>query len=77
MVSRPRGHGAGTKSNYGGTRRFNDEDIQRWIDDSIITLNGCRNGRECVWIITDNYECAVYVDSLKEMANAEIEKQLL
>lgn len=38
MVSRPRGHGAGTKSNY---------------------------------------ECAVYVDSLKEMANAEIEKQLL
>lgn len=56
---------------------LNDEDVQRWIDDSTITLNGCRNGRDCVWIITDNYECAVYVDSLKELSDKEVDEQLL
>lgn len=56
---------------------LNDEDIQRWIDDDTITLSGCRNGRDCVWVILENYDCAVYVDSLEELSDKEVEQQLL
>ena len=56
---------------------LNDEDIQRWIDDSTITLNDCRNDRDCVWVIADNYECAVYVDRLENLSDNEVKEQLL
>lgn len=56
---------------------LNDEDIQRWIDDDTITLSGCRNGRDCVRVILENYDCAVYVDSLEELSDKEVEQQLL
>lgn len=56
---------------------LDDEGIQEWIDDSTITLSRCRNGRDCVWVITDSFDCAVYVDSLEELSDKEVEEQLL
>jgi len=54
-----------------------EEEIQRWIDDNTITLNKCRNGREVVWIMTENKEACVYVDDLSSLDDDEIEEQLL
>lgn len=56
---------------------LNDEDIQRWIDDSTITLNECRNGRYCVWVVTEAFGRVVYVDNLEGLSDTEVEEQLL
>ena len=33
---------------------LDNNDIQQWINDDTITLNTCRNGKDVVWIITEN-----------------------
>lgn len=51
--------------------------IQDAIDHGIITLNGCRNGRDAVWHLDESIECCVYVDTLEELSQEEIEKELM
>lgn len=53
------------------------EDIQYEIDHDVISLCTCRNGRDCVWYLDDVKESCIYVDTLKELDDEEIEKELL
>ena len=55
---------------------LDNNDIQQWINDDTITLNTCRNGKDVVWIITENKEVCVYVDDLSVLDEKEIEEQL-
>ena len=55
---------------------LDNNDIQQWINDDTITLNTCRNGKDVVWIITENKEVCVYVDDLSVLDKKEIEEQL-
>lgn len=55
---------------------LNEEEIQSWIDTGAITLNTCRNGKDAVWILTENREACVYVNDLSFLSEKEIEKQL-
>lgn len=56
----------------------NPEALERWYTDSTVTINGCRNGRDAAYILTDNgKESAVYVDLLQELTPEEIKKEML
>lgn len=54
-----------------------EEQTQAWLDDDTITINTCRNGRDAVWIVTENDEVAVYIDTLDTLSQKEIEEQLM
>lgn len=57
---------------------MSESDIQYEIDHDVISLSTCRNGRDVVWVQTnDTAFAAVYVDTLEELSNEEIEKELL
>jgi hypothetical protein len=59
------------------TDDMSDSDIQYEIDHDVISLSTCRNGRDVVWAqISDTKTRAVYVDTLEELSNEEIEKEL-
>lgn len=59
------------------TDDMSDSDIQYDIDHDVISLSTCRNGRDVVWAqISDTKTRAVYVDTLEELSNEEIEKEL-
>lgn len=53
------------------------ENIEDYYNDDTITINKCRNGRIVAWCIwsEDNQAC-VYVDTLEELDEEEIEKEL-
>lgn len=55
---------------------LDEENIQSWINDDTITLNTCRNGRDVIWILTENKEVCVYIDDLSFLSEKEIEEQL-
>lgn len=55
---------------------LDEESIQSWINDDTITLNTCRNGRDVIWILTENKEVCVYIDDLSFLSEKEIEEQL-
>ena len=56
----------------------NPEFIQMLIDDNSITINTARSGRDVAWIIIeDNYEVAVYVDTLDILSDDDIQRELL
>jgi len=55
---------------------LDEENIQSWINDDTITLNTCRNGRDVIWILTENKEVCVYIDDLLFLNEKEIEEQL-
>ena len=55
---------------------LDEENIQLWINDDTITLNTCRNGRDVIWILTENKEVCVYIDDLSFLNEKEIEEQL-
>lgn len=55
---------------------LDEENIQSWINDDTITLNTCRNGRDVIWILTENKEVCVYIDDLSFLNDKEIEEQL-
>lgn len=58
------------------TDDMSESDIQYEIDYDVISLCTCRNGRDCVWYLDDVRELCVYVDTLKELDNEEIEEEL-
>lgn len=53
------------------------ETIQRFVKDDSLTINTARNGRDVVWLLTENQNIAVYVDSLQELSEEEIESELM
>lgn len=53
---------------------LDEENIQSWINDDTITLNTCRNGRDVIWILTENKEVCVYIDDLSFLNEKEIEE---
>lgn len=55
---------------------LNEEEIQSWIDTGAITLNTCRNGKDAVWVLTENREACIYVNGLSFLDEKEIEEQL-
>lgn len=55
---------------------LDEDDIQLWINDDTITLNTCRNGRDVIWILTENKEACIYIDDLSFLSEKEIEEQL-
>lgn len=55
---------------------LDEENIQSWINDDTITLNTCRNGRDVIWILTENKGVCVYIDDLSFLNEKEIEEQL-
>ena len=55
---------------------LDEESIQSWINDDTITLNTCRNGRDVIWILTENKEVRVHIDDLSFLSEKEIEEQL-
>ena len=50
---------------------LDEENIQSWINDDT-----CRNGRDVIWILTENKEVCVYIDDLSFLNEKEIEEQL-
>lgn len=57
---------------------MSESDIQYAIDHDVISLSTCRNGRDVVWAQTsDTDTLAVYVDTLKELDEEEMRKELL
>jgi len=53
----------------------NDETIERFVKDDSLTINTARNGRDVVWLVTENQNISVYVDSLQELSEEEIESE--
>ncbi len=55
----------------------NENSIQEWLNDDTISICTCRNERSVVWIITDCKEVCIYVDTLEQLSNVEIKRELL
>lgn len=53
------------------------ESLNDWLQDDTISISTCRNKRDVVWILTDTQECCLYIDTLEELSQEEIEEQLL
>ena len=53
------------------------ETMQRFVKDDSLTINTARNGRDVVWLLTENQNIAVYVDSLQQFTEEEIERELM
>ena len=53
------------------------ESLNDWLRDDTISISTCRNKRDVVWILTDTQECCLYIDTLEELSQEEIEEQLL
>ena len=50
--------------------------IQEDINNSYLTSNKCRNGREVIWYLDEANESCVYIDTLEELSDKEIENEL-
>ena len=54
-----------------------ESDIETMQRDDSLTINTARNGRDVAWMLTENQNIAVYVDSLQELSEEEIERELM
>ena len=52
------------------------EDVFGDIENGYLTENETRSGRDVVWYMDGEKECAVYVDTLEVLTEEEIETQL-
>lgn len=55
----------------------NENSIQEWLDDDTISICTCRSGRTAACIITDCKEACVYVDTLEQLTDVQIKRELL
>ena len=53
------------------------ETMQRFVKDDSLTINTARNGRDAAWMLTETQNIAVYVDSLQQLTEEEIERELM
>lgn len=51
--------------------------MQEWLADDAIGICTCRSGRTAAYIITDCEEACVYVDTLEQLTDVQIERELL
>ena len=54
-----------------------ESDIETMQRDDSLTINTARNGRDVAWMLTETQNIAVYVDSLQELSEEEIERELM
>lgn len=54
-----------------------EDTIQEWLADDTISICTCRSGRTAAYIITDCEEACVYVDTLEQLTDVQIERELL
>ena len=55
-----------------------DEDIQIYLDDGTATINETRGGKDVAWVVwSENEQAAVYVDTMEELSDDEIERELV
>lgn len=52
------------------------ENLRGLIKNNTITQNTCRNGREVLWYLDDNYDVAIYLDTLDFLSDEEKNEQL-
>lgn len=56
---------------------YDEEFMAQLIRENDVTINKARNGRYVAWVILEEREAAVYVDTLEELTPEEIEKELM
>ncbi len=56
---------------------LNPENILEHIIHYVLTENVARNGRDVLWYMDEVNNIAFYVDTLEELTEQEIEKELL
>lgn len=54
-----------------------EDTIQEWLADDTISICTCRSGRTAACIITDCKEACVYVDTLEQLTDVQIKRELL
>ena len=54
-----------------------ESDIETMQRDDSLTINTARNGRDVAWMLTETQNIAVYVDSLQQLTEEEIERELM
>lgn len=64
---------------YYETEDEKKESLRHLYDTDMLTRNMARNGREVLWYIDpDNGKCvSIYIDTLEELSEEEIEEQLV
>lgn len=54
----------------------NEETLCEWYEDGTASINIARNGRTVAWVLLESAEKAIYVDTLEELTEEEIESEL-
>ena len=54
----------------------NEETLCEWYENGTASINTARNGRTVAWVLLESAEKAVYVDTLEELTEEEIESEL-
>ena len=54
----------------------NEETLREWYENGTASINIARNGRAVAWVLLDCAEKALYVDTLEELTEEEIESEL-
>lgn len=54
----------------------NEETLCEWYENGTASINIARNGRAVAWVLLDCAEKALYVDTLEELTEEEIESEL-
>lgn len=50
--------------------------IEQDQEHDYLTVNIARNGKNVIWYLDENYNVAVYTDTLEQLSENEIEEQL-
>lgn len=56
---------------------FDEPNINNDRKHDYLTENIARNGREVLWYMDESYNVAIYVDTLEQLTDEEIEKELI
>lgn len=54
----------------------NEETLCEWYENGTVSINTARNGRTVAWVLLENAEKALYIDTLEELTEEEIESEL-
>ncbi len=54
----------------------NEATLCEWYENGTASINIARNGRAVAWVLLESAEKALYVDTLEELTEEEIESEL-
>lgn len=54
----------------------NEAALCEWYENGTASINIARNGRAVAWVLLESAEKALYVDTLEELTEEEIESEL-